>query len=61
MHQTGLSSGQIVTYDVGCPTSFASPSSIEQAVLQFKTQGVKNVTEVEDNLDFSNFTTIVQQ
>lgn len=37
MHQTGLSSGQIVTYDVGCPTSFASPSSIEQAVLQFKT------------------------
>ncbi len=46
LHQSGVSDAQIVTYNLGCPTTFASPSDVAQAVLKFKTSGVTNATEV---------------
>ena len=61
LHQVGLSSGQISTYDVGCPSAFANPGLLEQAILKFKQDGVTNVTEAHDIGDFPNFTTIAEE
>jgi hypothetical protein len=57
----GLSSSQIVTFDVGCPTVFASPAALQQAVLKFQQAGVTNVTTAYDVGDFATFTKIAQQ
>jgi len=57
----GVSSSQIVAFDVGCPTVFAAPSAIEQAVLKFQQEGVTHVTTAYDVGDFANFTNIAQQ
>ena len=59
--KAGIGSSQIVSYDVGCPTGFTSPNVLEQAILKFKTSGVTNMTEIADEGDFANFTTIAQQ
>jgi hypothetical protein len=61
LNQAGLGASQIVTYDVGCPTSYSSPSTLEQAILKFKSAGVTDVTQVKETADFSNFTTIAEQ
>jgi hypothetical protein len=63
LHQAGLSSSQIVTYDNGCPaTAITAAGIIQSAVLKFKQAGVTNVTEVEDvGPDFDTFTKIAQQ
>ena len=61
LHQAGVPSSAIVGHDIGCPTSFDTPSDQEQAILQFKGQGVTNATILNDNGDFSNLTTIAQQ
>ena len=62
LHDAGLSDSQIVTYDLGCPsTSIASPGDEEQAVLKFKEAGVTNVTVAYMAGSFSNFTTIAEQ
>ncbi|HEX5267416.1 MAG TPA: hypothetical protein VFW24_11640 [Acidimicrobiales bacterium] len=61
LHQAGVPSSAIVAHDVGCPTSFDTPSDQEQAILAFKSAGVTNVTVMNDNADFSNLTTIAQQ
>jgi hypothetical protein len=61
LHQVGLSSSQIVTYDLGCPTPFASPAAEQQAILKFQEQGVTNVTIDGMAASFANFTTIAQQ
>ncbi|MHB8463720.1 MAG: type 1 periplasmic-binding domain-containing protein [Acidimicrobiales bacterium] len=61
LHQAGVSDAQLVTYDVGCPSAFANPSDVEQAVLRFSANGVTNVTTAEFVGDFPNFTTIAQQ
>ena len=60
LQQIGVASSQIVTYDVGCPGSFTSPSILEAAIEKFKTAGVTNLTEVQELGDFDNFTTIAQ-
>jgi hypothetical protein len=60
LQQIGLTSSQIVTYDVGCPGSFTSPSVLEAAIEKFKVAGVTNLTEVQELGDFDNFTTIAQ-
>ena len=44
LQQAGVSSSQIVTYDVGCPDGFANPSDIQQAILKFQGSGVTHVT-----------------
>jgi hypothetical protein len=61
LHQAGVPASAIVAHDVGCPTSFDTPSDQEQAILAFKSAGVTNVTVMNDNADFSNLTTIAQQ
>lgn len=57
----GLTASQIVTHDEGCPSQFDTPSDLEQAILTFKSAGVTSVTQVQDNQDFSNFTTVAEQ
>jgi hypothetical protein len=59
--QAGVPSGSIVKYDVGCPAATAPPSSMQQAVLDFKTAGVTHVLTVEDEIDFPNFTTLAER
>ncbi|MFN2539856.1 MAG: hypothetical protein ABR549_17125 [Mycobacteriales bacterium] len=59
--QAGVSSSQLVTYDVGCPSALASPSDLQQAVLKFKGAGVTNVTTAAFLGDFANFTKYAQQ
>ncbi|HEX5266682.1 MAG TPA: hypothetical protein VFW24_07900 [Acidimicrobiales bacterium] len=61
LHQVGLSAAQIVTYDLGCPTGFASPSDVEQAVLKFKGSGVTHVTEAGTVPNFGLFTKVAEQ
>jgi hypothetical protein len=61
LHQIGLSSSQIDSYDLGCPSNFASPSALQQAVLQFEQDRVSSVTEIMDVEDFANFTKIAQE
>lgn len=56
-----LPSSSIVTYDVGCPNPFSSPSVLEQAILKFQQAGVTTVTYAQDENDFDNFTTQAQQ
>jgi hypothetical protein len=59
--QAGVSSSQLVTYSVGCPTALASPSTLQQAILKFKREGVTHVTSVGFVGDFANFTRLAQQ
>jgi hypothetical protein len=61
MHQVGLSDSQIVSYDFGCPSAYASPSDIEQAILKFQQAGVTNVTYAFAEGDLPNFTKVAQQ
>ena len=57
----GVPPSQIVPFNVGCPTVFAAPSSIQQAVLKFQQAGVTNVTTAYDVGDFATFTKVAQQ
>jgi hypothetical protein len=45
LHQAGLSSSQIVTFDFGCPAGGVfPPSSYQEAAVKFQQAGVTNVT-----------------
>lgn len=59
--QAGVPSSQLVTYNVGCPTTFASPADLAQAVLRFRQSGVTHVSFVNFVGDFSNFTNVAEQ
>ncbi len=61
LNQVGVTSSDISSYDMGCPSAFASPSDLENAIVQFKSAGVTNMTEVFELGDMANFTTIAQQ
>jgi hypothetical protein len=61
LHQVGLSSSQIVTYNLSCPSAFASPSDLEQAVLQFQRAGVTHVTNDWMDANLPTFTNIAEQ
>jgi hypothetical protein len=61
LNQAGVTSSDISSYDMGCPSAFASPSDLENAIVQFKTAGVTNMTEVFELGDMASFTTIAQQ
>jgi hypothetical protein len=61
LHQSGVQDSQIVTYSMGCPSVFASPSDVEAAVLKFKSSGVTHVTEVQDVGEMANFTAVAEQ
>jgi hypothetical protein len=61
LRQAGVADGQITTYDLGCPTAFASPSDIAQAVLKFQQAGVTHVTPIDMVGDLGNFTNVAEQ
>lgn len=54
----GVAGGKVDRYDLGCPSSFASPAAIQQGVLQFKTDGVTTVTVDNDLPDIQNISKI---
>ncbi len=58
--QVGVPSSDIVSYDMGCPQAFASPSDIENAIVKFQQNGVKDVTEIFELGDFATFTNTAQ-
>jgi hypothetical protein len=61
LHQAGVRDDQIVSYDFGCPSAFASPSDIQQAILKFKSAGVTHLTGIYVYGDLANFTNVAQQ
>jgi hypothetical protein len=50
----GVTAGQISRYDLGCPANFASPSAVQQAVVQFKAAGVTTATIDNSLVDAQN-------
>ena len=61
MREAGVGDEQVVTYDVGCPSTFATPADLQQAVLTFQRAGVTHVTTAFFLADFANFTRVAQQ
>ena len=61
LNNAGIPSSQIISHDIGCPTGFDTPSDQGSAILTFEEQGVTNVTVLNDNVDFSNITTVAAQ
>lgn len=59
--QVGVPASKISYYSVGCPAVIAPDSSLQQAVLQFKRDGVTNVTYVQFTGDIAQFTNDAQQ
>ncbi|HUC35486.1 MAG TPA: hypothetical protein VMR97_00015 [Acidimicrobiales bacterium] len=60
LQQAGVQSSQIVTYDFGCPTAFANPNDVQEAILKFESSGVNDVTDVNAEGDWSEFTNTAQ-
>jgi hypothetical protein len=58
--QVGVPSSAISEYSVGCPAVIAPDSDLQQAVLQFKRDGVTNVTYVQFTGDIAQFTNDAQ-
>ncbi len=60
LQSAGVPSSAIDRADLGCPSAFASPSSIEQAVVKFKSDGVTTATIDNDLEDMQNITKLSQ-
>jgi hypothetical protein len=57
--QAGISGAKLDTFDLGCPSGYAAPSVLEQAVLQFKAHHVSTVTfEEPGDPDLPDFTRV---
>lgn len=58
LHAVGLTDSQIRSRNLGCSgaTPFGNPIDIQQAVFDFKNNGVTHVTFLDDNPDFGPFT-----
>ena len=61
LRDAGVPDSQVVTYDVGCASGFASPSDIQQAIIKFQREGVTHLTEAQFTGDFATFTNVAQQ
>ena len=61
LHDAGVKTSQIVTYDIGCPTSTDSPSDLLQAIVSFKHAGVTDVSALDMVSDFPVFTRLAEQ
>jgi len=59
--EAGISGDKLVPFDLGCPSVFASPADLSQAVLTFQRQGVTHVTVMDAVGDFTNFTNVAEQ
>jgi hypothetical protein len=56
LQAVGISGAAVDRADLGCPSAFASPSQIEQAVVKFKSDGVTTATVDNDIIDTQNIT-----
>jgi hypothetical protein len=56
--QAGVKSSQIVQQSLGCPTTFAAPSALEEAILKFKQAHVSNVIPINMVGDLATYTRI---
>jgi hypothetical protein len=56
LQAVGVPSSAIDRADLGCPSAFAPPSAIEQAVVKFKGDGVTTATIDNDTEDTQNIT-----
>jgi hypothetical protein len=54
----GVKPSQIVQQDLGCPSAFASPTALEEAILKFKSAHVTNVMPINMVGDLATFTKI---
>jgi hypothetical protein len=61
LRDAGVAAGDVVPYDVGCPSAFASPTDIGQAVLKFQRSGVTHATAISFNGDMGNFTKVAER
>ena len=61
LRNVGVTDAHIVRYSLGCPSAFASPADIQQAVLTFQRNRVSHVTTAYAIGDFANFTKIAEQ
>jgi hypothetical protein len=61
LHDAGIPDNKIVRYSLGCPSVFATPADIQQAVLTFRREGVTHLTAAFALGDFGNFTKVAQQ
>jgi len=61
LRASGVKDEQISSYDFGCPTAFANPSDVVQAVLKFRREGVTHMTEVMGTGDMAAFTNVAEQ
>jgi hypothetical protein len=52
----GIPASAISSFDVGCPSAFAAPSAVEEAVLQFQEAGVTTVSPIGEYEDLKAFT-----
>ena len=52
----GVSGGKVDRKDLGCPAQFANTQDIQAGILQFKNDGVTNVTFDNDIIDIQNIT-----
>ena len=59
--EAGVRDDRLVAYDVGCPSAFANPADLQQAVLTFRREGVSHVTAAEFQGDLPRFTSIAEQ
>jgi hypothetical protein len=58
----GISGSKLDQFDLGCPSGYAAPSLLEQAILQFKNDKVSTVTFDEPgDPDLPNFTRVAKQ
>jgi hypothetical protein len=61
LRDAGVGDDKVVPYSVGCPTVFATPADLQQAVLTFRRQGVTHVTTANFTGDFAKFTQLAEQ
>ena len=61
LRSVGVTEAQIIRYNLGCPSAFASPADIQQAVLTFQRNQVSHVTTAYALGDFASFTKIAEQ
>jgi hypothetical protein len=56
--KVGVKPNQVVQVDVGCPSAFAAPTALEEAILKFKQDHVTNVIPLNMVGDLATFTKI---
>jgi hypothetical protein len=61
LRQAGLKDDQIVDYNLGCPSAFADPSALQQAILKFQSANVTHLTAVYAYGDLANFTNLAER